>query len=272
MADFLSQTFNNRQNDAHNDLFRFSEEAVDGFHKVFSEIVDAWSTTLEQHCRMTEELFKNTGGAERPWNRKERGSERVLISTLATAIARHYPQALIVEELPVPKGISSDGRSDLWCHLPCDHQPYSFYLEAKMTGAPRRTLADLEDIFFSHKNSIITRAFRDYQKSHGKLGDVNTKIVTGSPYRSFRQHPHHLVALSVGTFLTKEEAVFDVGSLANSAKDYFQSKQPIHIHKEQNPLQRNLGRLPTTGIAANFRGSGDNGLMAAFSLMGASQK
>lgn len=269
MANFFSQTFNNLQYDPGNDLFRFPKEALDRFHDVFSEVVEAWATTLEHHCMTTEKLFKNTEGAEPPWDRGARGSERVLISTLATAIARRHPEALIIEELPVKKMTGDfDGRSDLWCHLPSDldHLSYSFYLEAKMTQSPRQTQDDLENIFFSHDKSIITRAFLDYQKSHGKLGDNSKKIVTSSPYRSFRQHPHHVVALSVGTFKATKN-VFDMKTLATSAKSLFQSKQPVQI-AEGKTLQRNLGRLPTTGIVANFCGSQDNGFVAAFSLMG----
>lgn len=275
---FTSKPFNNYQRSRDSDLYRFSEDVVVNFHGIFSNVIQAWMATLENHCEETEFMF---GKAETPWDRQkhgsgkreERGSERTLISTLVTAIARYDPQALIIEELPIPKGIS-DGRSDLWCSFP---RKYSFYLEAKMTNSSRDTLEKLIKIFFKdkNKNSMMSRTFRDFQKSHGKLDDDSRRIVATTPYSSIarRQHPHDVVALTVGTFRTSE-LTFDVDALACEVEENFKSNQTIHIHKNIGSLNRNLSRLPTTGIVAKFCGKdgGENGLIAAFSLMGTYQK
>lgn len=277
LGQFRSVSFHNRsrsqtgQFEDSEEIFRFDKSDVDSFHRAFGKIVSAWSRTLENHCMATETLF---GKAECPWDRPKRGSdspaeehgnERVIISTLTTAISRDSKKAVMVEEMPIQKG-ESKGRCDLWCSLSED---YSFYLEAKMTGAPRKSHEQLEGIFFEHTtNSILTRAFRDYQKSHGKLDDDNRKIVTRSPYWKFRKHKHHVIAFCIATFKAADDT-FYVDKLKKTVVEKFRSKHPICVTKEKT-LQRNLARLPTTGLIVNWQkdDQGDNGFVAAFSLMG----
>jgi len=251
---------------------RFDAERRQKFFRHFETIGTAWERELNQYCDVTKDMF---GREEFPWDRAVAGNERVMVSTLTTAIARTYPDAIIAEELPVTKGASidkksDDGRSDLWCSIRAPDSRYSFYLEAKMTITPRNTEERLLEIFFKHKNSILTRAFKDYQKSHGKAGDVNRKLVSTSPYSRERRHAHDFVALSIASFECAGEDAFD--NLAERAKENFSIRQPIHLTTEQK-LNRHLGKHPTVVVVVSRnlelpnKVQATRGMLAAFTLM-----
>ncbi|MEQ1532592.1 MAG: hypothetical protein HOO97_01665 [Sideroxydans sp.] len=205
MAEFVveKKTFDNRS------LYgadRFSELDRKIFFDKSKEIMEAWAEYIHDYSNQTEKIF---GSAEFPWSKFD---EQTWVSSLAVAIAKKFPNALVVAEMPVIKSVNStklersNGNADMWCCLDSAKldDSFNFYLEAKVSSKNKRNIDTLDKTSWDKSGELITetkdvsgdshfsRVIRDYLKSTG------TEIITSrSPHANEegRVHKHAYLAL-----------------------------------------------------------------------------
>ncbi len=224
---------------------RYSVDNAKLFFESIPEILAAWQEYLLRYCDKSRELF---GKYEFPW---ERFDEPTWVSSLAVAIAKKYPDAMVIEELPVTKGKneSQKGNADLWCSL---ENRLNFYLEAKtspwaknhLKGAKPYSFQSIGAKLTSEKNSLISRAFRDYQKSAGK-----NYISSKSPHsdEAGRNHPHLFLSLVIRPVSWDEKDEWGAISFTTIFKE-----KDIQIFPDKSDVDknrtRNLHRIPMAGF------------------------
>ncbi len=230
---------------------RFEED--EHLRERLNELCKNWKKYLLQHLSSTHKLF---GSPEFPWKM----NERVLVSTFAASIMRSSKQALISEELPVPKKItlSTNGRCDLWAHIPVkdESEPFSFYLEAKKFRKDRRI--DEIDKALTGKYGI-QRMFSDYVKSHG-----TERIYQKSSYSNLinRRHTHYVIGMIGLPIIGGEKADKDVHEKFN----VFSKKQFAVDGKV-----RRMSRYPTAGLYVHHPEFPSNALLATLTVLGSSK-
>lgn len=250
----------NRFND-HNQL---QEKLVD--------ICNNWYKYLRLYHDNSHLLFNN----KMPWMQ----NERVLVSTLAASIARSYPQALIMEELPVvkpakprkeeespvSKGKKGDnGRCDLWVtNLMVkseDQEPLCIFLEAKKFRSPKQ--ADTIEKLVREKG--IGRVFRDY-----------AKCLTGNKITQRSQHKspshHYVISMLTVPFICDENSAEDLIKIEESLHNIFNGKKAQKIITEDKQEKaRLLHRFPT--VALIVKPSLEySGMLTIFTVLGEGKK
>lgn len=212
-----------------------------------------WGRYLTQYLSTTHDLF---GKPEFPWTM----NERVLVSTLAASIIRSDKQAIISEEIPVPKKatLSENGRCDLWAHIPGNGgaDPFSFYLEAKkfLRG---REVKGVEKALAGKYG--IQRMFLDYLKSHG-----TDRISQQSPYNKLldRDHAHYVIGMIGLPLICGEDAEKDIREKFN----VFSEKQFVVGDKV-----RRMSRYPSAGLYLHHPKFPSSSLLATLTVLGSSK-
>jgi hypothetical protein len=234
-----------------------------------NKLIDICNNWFEYLCLYYENrhlLFNN----EMPWSQ----NERVLVSTLAASIARSYPQALIMEELPVIKPAKpqtdqesvlikgkkgNNGRCDLWAsNLIFDlNEPLCFFLEAKKFRSPKQ----VDTIEKLVRDKGIGRIFDDYVKS--LTGD---KITQKSPYKS----PSHYYAISMLSvpFICETK---DISTIQQALDNIFNHNKSQKVTLKNKEKKRALCRFPTVALIVKPP-SGYSGMVTIFTVLGEGKK
>lgn len=189
------------------------------FKEYIPGILESWGNYLKIYVEQSRRIFTSP---EYPWWEFH---EPTWVSSLAIAIAKKYPDALLIEELPVTKkGVKTDstekssddkkgkksdsGNVDMWCCLnPSTEENcrFSFYLEAKFGSWARLNpiptideLSKVRDQLADNKkeNNLLNRLFKDYQKSAGK-SNGNGYYTTTSPHQKEKGRKHNHVFLGM---------------------------------------------------------------------------
>lgn len=279
---------------------KFSHENERLFKKRMPEILKSWADYLRVYAEKSEAIF---GGSEFPWLKFD---EPTWVSSLSIAIAKNYPDAILVEELPVKKQSGQDGKStdygnaDVWCCLnpSSEKDRFCFYLEAKFSPGSRRVLAKHQndkssnnvrrislsevhnEIASNNKHSLFSRMFRDYQKSAGKKNTTGY-CTTTSPHKkeSNRSHPHVFMTLLIRPLAWDDKPWTNDHDEKRPRKiafsDIFKDKF-IYVHYKQNvlgnstqntkPTRKNIYNLPCAGII--MRGKDGYGFIALALMLG----
>lgn len=219
----------------------------------------AWVSYLQDFVNQTTKLFE---APELPW----KGTERAMVSSLAAAIIRRFPNSLVVEEGRVPRtGKATWGRCDLWASIPdLTHAGtrFSFYLEAKKSDRSKRPEALLA---FLKSDRGLSRLFRDYGKSH------RNPISKLSAYTKLpnRVHEHYVI----GMLVTRLKAVKkDAAKIEATLREVFENRQAIALRNrsegEVQKRKRSLGRLPTVAVVVLPNDVSGSGMIASFTVFG----
>lgn len=256
------------------------------------KILKSWGAYLRTYADKSEAMF---GAPEYPWKKFD---EPTWVSSLTVAIARKYRKAILVEELPVIKRSSREGElinqkgkktdfgnADLWCCLDHDvgakENIFSFYLEAKFASFSRRQITGaienhkpikLENIqkqiaSNTTQDSILSRVFRDYQKSAGKQA-TQRNFTTTSPHKNEknRKHAHVFLTLLIKpVFWDKSE---EWKKQINFSDIFANGKVRVQHKKSTSDTipQRNLYKFPSTGII--MRDKDGYGFIALILMLG----
>ena len=213
------------------------------------EICNNWFEYLVLYRNNSQLLYNN----KMPWEH----SERALVSTLAASIARSCQQAMILEELPVSKykyttsmnnhneKESYNGRCDLWVTnliSEKDKEPFTFFLEAKWFGTPRRINENAKLI----SNKGIGMVFKDFAKiqTDGKITQIS----------KFKSSVHHyaISMLTVPVLLSGKNAEEDLAEIKDMLGGIFNNEK-AHKFKTTKKEEKNkiLNRYPTVGLIIN---------------------
>ena len=210
------------------------------------KICENWALYLLLHVAKSRVLFN---ASEFPWEY----NERCLVSTLAASITRSNSNALVMEELPVPKKSSSNrnSRCDLWAHV----RDFNFYLEAKKFKKPRESLEKIEESL--NDNAGISRMLRDYIKPSGILSQKSI-FNKDMPYR---KHTHFIIGMI---------AIPIIGEIdVNDLEEVFQSCFSKNV--DLNNCRRKMGRFPTTALfLVQHDKKEQHSMLATFSVLGKS--
>jgi len=250
---------------------KFSLANEELFKEHMPKILESWGAYLKAYADKSKTIF-STKEPELPWLKFD---EPTWVSSLAIAIAKNHMDAILVEELPVRKR-SSLGNADMWCCLnPTEeNNRFSFYLEAKSSSWARRQLfkhrnnpneiellriRQLKEVHNQiandeKKDTLLSRVFRDYQKSAGKLG-TQRNYTTTSPHKkeSGREHDHVFLTMIIKPVLWDEECLWDTEQ-ENKVKFSALFEKEIRPHIKRNesgnikPSTRNFYNYPSAGI------------------------
>jgi len=236
------------------------------------DICNNWFKYLRLYHDNSHLLFNN----KMPWMQ----NERVLVSTLAASIARSYPQALIMEELPVikpaklrkeeestvSKGKKGDnGRCDLWVTnlkvKPEENEPLCIFIEAKKFRSPKQV--DTIEKLVSEKG--IGRVFRDYAKCL-----TGNRITQRSPHKS--PSHHYVISMLTVPFICDENSAEDIKKIEDSLRNIFNGKKAHKITTEDKiEKAKFLHRFPTVALIVkpSFEYSG---MLTIFTVLGEGNK
>lgn len=270
---FESKIFNNREL---NKTKKFPASR-DLFYDKSEEIFNHWTKYLQAYAGQTRAIFQ-TDKPELPWFKFD---EEAWVSSIAIAIAKKSPNALLIEELPVSKKAgSSNGNADLWCSLDATNKEksFSFYLEAKISSKKKRMLSkgtlkesSLEEagaiLTASNKNSLLSVSIRDYLKSAG-----GTNISPRSPHalEKNRKHKHTFLVLVLLPMQWNQEkwpkkvsfrAIFN-----KKIAQFTSQKNPAETSKV---ISRSLHNIPITGMVMR-ESDKSTGFIALMMMLGAS--
>jgi hypothetical protein len=227
------------------------------------KVCDAWAIYLQDFVNQTTELFE---APELPWL----CNERAMVSSLAAAIIRHFPDSLVVEECRVPRVRKAAwGRCDLWASVSDRSRigrPFNFYLEAKKSNfeiTPDTLLDFLKSCWG------MGRLIRTYTKNHAKPRSRLSAYIdlTG------RVHEHYVIGMLV-TRLKADKS--DCASIERTLHQFFDNRQMIELRwKRINGVitkgERNLGRLPTVAVEV-LPDDGQSGMLAIFRVFGSTSE
>ena len=257
---------------------KYAESNVDKFFANMTIVLNGWEKYLRSYTEKTADLFASK--PEFPWAKFD---EPTWVSSLALAIARTNPEAILVEELPANKGKNTTGKGnvDLWCHLGAETN-FSFYLEAKASPWARNIVKkktldsgySLEklgkEMASADKHGLFSQAFRDDQKSLGEERPINS---TESPHHAEadRMHPHVFLTLIIrpmcwdNSSWPTEEGLF---------KELFKP-EPINIHLGKSVVKTSLYNIPIAGIVMRAKTNSTNsanstGFIALVMMLGES--
>jgi len=271
---FEYRIFNSKEAEAGKTGPHFREQG--SIQAALEEICNAWATYLGSYVEQTKELF---GQSERPWE----DTERPVVSTLSTAIARGFPMSLTLEECGVEKpGRSSNPKSskstdfglcDLWAFIPelkTATKSFSFYLEAKESKAPK-TIDGLLGYLSTDRG--VSRLLNDYLKASPG------KIRKRSPYSELngRLHPHYVVGMLVMELDQREndQPTADVFARIDGVlRGVFEKGHQVKVKSSsagaESERYRRLGRYPTTALILAPFGE-ETGMIATFTVFGATK-
>jgi hypothetical protein len=236
----------------------------DEIQKALRQVCQQWLKCLLQYIVGTKRLF---GHAELPWEY----NERVIVSSLSSAITRSFPSSLIIEELPVDKDgtKSGNGRADLWASIPelsNSDQPFSFYCEAKKTKRTP-TLGTLYS--YLHSNYGILKILRDFRKSNSKRWDQRSTFGK-SPNR---KHAHYVIGmLAVRLKREKEDPTGKVyitevkKELQKAVEEYMSTTSTGEDSAKGRRAVRKLDRFPTTALILEPTDE-QHGMIALFTVL-----
>jgi hypothetical protein len=223
----------------------------------------AWVDYLQDFVDQTTKLFE---APELPWL----CNERAMVSSLAAAIIRHFPNSIVVEECRVPRVRKAPwGRCDLWASIPDRSHAggrFNFYLEAKKSNfeITPDTLLD-----FLKSRWGMGRLIRTYTKNHAKPRSRLSAYIdlTG------RVHEHYVIGMLV-TRLTAGKNVS--ATVRRNLHQFFENRQTIEVRwKRINGVitrgKRNLGRFPTAVVAV-LPDDGNPGMLAIFTVFGSTRE
>jgi hypothetical protein len=227
-----------------------------------SEVCDVWVAYLQDYVDRTESLF---GHPELPWE----NTERAIVSTLSTAIARGFKKSSVIEEHRVTK-FGKHGRCDLWASIPecvCAGSPFSFYLEAKKSVTPKST-GTLKEYLKGHYG--ISKLFRDYLKSHSNR---IAKLSAYSKIPKGRKHDHYVIGLLITQLEAGQE--YDQ-SIDEALIAVFQKWLRVRLKPnragESSDRSRRMGRFPTVALTLIPDDPKSTGMIASFTVFGATRQ
>lgn len=241
---------------------RFAEPEI--IQSRLAKICEAWETYLKFHIDRTEILFNKP---ELPWL----NTERAIVSTLSSSIARAFPNSIVMEECRVAKpgrgGNSSAikskdwGRCDLWASINDKAGDFSFYLEAKKSFHDWN-VHNLGDFLLGKYG--IGKMFRDYLKSHPQ------RLTQRSPYHQVhRRHPHYILGMLV-TPLQKTESNYQ--EIRKILKCVFEDTHDLPTAEEKADWKRrHMARYPTVGMIVTDSAHRKPGFIASFTVLGATR-
>lgn len=214
---------------------RFEEK--EQLQEVMEKVLEDWAFYIKDYVYRTNELF---GFPEFPWSERK-SNERVLVSTLASAIIRGNATAIITEELPVTKlssgAVDNIGRCDLWGSIAVNSgDPLNFYLEAKKFRRNRRP-DELGKLL--QGSGGISRMLRDYAKSRDGIIDQR------SFYSKERPHKHYvfgLIAVPLNDRIERRE-------LESIASHSFSQ-----VYDTGSGQRRKINRFKTVAMYVEFSG------------------
>jgi hypothetical protein len=218
----------------------------------------AWVDYLQDYVDQTDKLF---GMPELPWT----GNERPMVSSLATAIARKFPNSLAVEECNIPIIKTPRGRCDLWVSIPYrlhSVERFNFYLEAKKSNkeVTPQTLSN-----FLTTRWGVSRGIRAYQKRQAK---PRSKL---SPFTKLpnREHAHFFVVMLVTRLKASRR---DSSEIEKALHQAFENTQKIALRWKREALKRkSLVRFPTTAVVV-LPDNAQSGMIASFTVFGSSRE
>lgn len=219
----------------------------------------AWVNYLKDYVDQTEKLF---GKPELPWT----GDERPMVSSLAAAIARKFPNSLAVEECNIPILERPRGRCDLWVSIPCRSHSggrINFYLEAKKSN--KEVTPEKLSNFLTTRWGV-GRSLRSYQKRQSKRRSQTSPFIK----LPNRKHQHYFVSMLVMRLKAKRSASATIKNILHQA---FESKQKIAVRWRLTfpKQQRSLLRFPTVAVVVIPDG-GHPGMIASFTVFGSSRE
>jgi hypothetical protein len=222
---------------------------------------------MEQYSQATEDLFRK---AELPWERDKltgkKPAERPIVSTLAAAIIRGFPGAVVLEELPALKGVSK-GRCDLWASIPSEStldKKFNFYLEAKTSKSLRASGSIFK--FLGSKNGV-SKLLRDFAKG------TNVRLIHRSHYANAenRKHNHYVIGLMVLPLNSKKSNLNEVDdNLKRALKKFSHFEIPSLEPGKRISKRRNLRRFPAVALTVVPKDESRNGMVALFIVFASS--
>lgn len=235
-------------------------------------LCEKWVEYLQHYTERAYELFKKS---ECPWD----STERAIVSTLAAAIMRKFPDSIVIEESRVHKPgkqteqsatkASDRGRCDLWASVPkltSDASPFNFYLEAKKSLRPKSSKV-LERHLLSKYG--ISKLFRDFMKSDPK------SLTQRSAYRKDkgREHEHYIVGLLVTPLAPGEGDTEEIKKLLGRV---FESSHRLYVRTDKTAAdfrndRRHMARYPTVALILIDPSGECPGMIASFTVLGSTK-
>ena len=240
--------------------FRFSNsESVQDCLKILCE---TWVEYLQHYTERAHDLFHRS---ECPWE----STERAIVSTLAAAIMRKFPGAIVIEESRVLKPgkmteqnankASDRGRCDLWASVPelrPDVPLFNFYLEAKKSLKPK-IIKGLEKHLLSKYG--ISKLFRDFMKSSPE------SLTQRGPYRNDkeRKHEHYNIGLLVTPLAAGEKDIKEIKSILEHV---FENLRALYVGTAKTD-RRHMARYPTVALILSDPNGERPGMIASFTVL-----